>query len=330
MTAIDVRDVEAGPLVDAACAKAMGWKSAMRGDWLFVSSKEWELGVPFAPSSDIAAAWELVEALEGAGIGGNIVRISNGDGDSRDVDVIPRGPVEMSKIVLARVKIDSTSQDAWAFAICRAFLLANGVTELETANIRNTGGCYELNDMLEQHGDHDSVLDRMTASCLNAALEHVDLFVLLDKGRVAFAESEEHREVLLSQGYVPLNIALETHGVDVLESTIRILAGESAESWSRDLLTEVEGDVLEKLLATHDAVLKQRAIETLEAVRLAMYGFVGEVPDLSTDVGRIFLLVMEQHNAALEQAQAEGYKRGQRDTYDELMSDWGLADDEVD
>jgi len=157
MTKIDVREAEAGPALDAACAEAMGWEPPEEmpqgiADATWTLNLTWEIGrltlmdgreyenkdtgetVPVrvmeryfaweSPSGelayelpewshDIKAAWELVEAmlpLRGA----------------------PEPEVEPWWIFTGYLegRLLGPSERV-ALHICRAFLLARGVTEIE-------------------------------------------------------------------------------------------------------------------------------------------------------------------------------------------------------
>jgi len=79
----------------------------------------WSCGKPIsrAYSSFIAAAIPLFDWLAERGL----VRLSNGDGDSKDCDFSPDGFL-YPDLRCARVSVDT-----WARAICLAFLVANGI-----------------------------------------------------------------------------------------------------------------------------------------------------------------------------------------------------------
>jgi hypothetical protein len=121
MMKIDVREAEAGPHVDAACAEVMEWRRGaavdMRGEYLWDlwwrpahqvghtwSVAEWK------PSRNIAPAWELVEAM-----------LEQDD--------------QQAWLVFAELLYEHTRvlvpEYLAALRIARAFLLANGVHHIE-------------------------------------------------------------------------------------------------------------------------------------------------------------------------------------------------------
>ena len=65
-------------------------------------------------------------------------------------------------------------------------------------------------------------------------------------------------------------------------------------------------DEFKEAQADFDVALEARTIEILNAVENTMDGFVGDVPDLETGIGKAFLSVMEKQDAALEQAERAG------------------------
>ena len=144
MTKIDVREMEAGPELDAACARAMGlcphiWEiyeppeeycdecGAMLSGWVdedrpekrckICGKRVWGLrySVNEVPdckhySRDIAAAWELVEAIL--------------DQDDQQKWLV------FADLLYGHTPILAPEYLA-ALRICQAFLLASGVTEIE-------------------------------------------------------------------------------------------------------------------------------------------------------------------------------------------------------
>lgn len=78
-------------------------------------------------STDISAAWEVVELLDKHGI----VRISNGDGDSRDCAFMPYIPAPYGEYSFASVSIEGGS---FPEAICRAALIATLDKTMEDSN----------------------------------------------------------------------------------------------------------------------------------------------------------------------------------------------------
>lgn len=132
---MDIDKLEAGRELDALVAeKVMGWRNcSVSEDSIADKNGEWHkmyikygIGEPpdldqscwytqkFIPlfSNNITAVWEVVEKLSEH----CIVRISNGDGDSRDCDILP--------FVIDTYNLGHASADAWALAICRAALKA--------------------------------------------------------------------------------------------------------------------------------------------------------------------------------------------------------------
>ena len=122
---IDVRECEAGPVVDAACAEALGFVELPQGDygseWLHVETGAMPMGLP-KYSTEIAPAWELVEAM---GEKWFVVQVEMVRGSHCSCIVFDWS-------IEAR---DGNVAEGYAntmpLAICRAFLLAHGVTELE-------------------------------------------------------------------------------------------------------------------------------------------------------------------------------------------------------
>jgi len=124
MTKIDVREAEAGPELDAACAEAMGWERST-GGWLWRAN---ESGThvrsicDWGPSTDIEGAWELVEAMRHAAWDIS-VRAVVAMPDECSVYKDDEHGVEIEVLAIA---------DTAPLAICRAFLLASGIEEIET------------------------------------------------------------------------------------------------------------------------------------------------------------------------------------------------------
>jgi len=174
MNKISVEQAYSSPSLDAACAKALGWKVA----WLRCRPSYDHLGFevnvksqgrPYECSSDVMLpcyvfhcmcpprpgditvnghsiycyrvvpewssriehAWELIHVLETAGQGENIIRITNGDGDSRDIDFIPR----TRSLQSISYTMHGNHRYDWPIAICRAFLLAHSITEIEIPEV---------------------------------------------------------------------------------------------------------------------------------------------------------------------------------------------------
>ena len=124
MTTIDVREAPAGKAIDEACAAAKGyieWEdvigNTVHAEWPqardFVTAKIWR------PSTDIAVAWELVEEMEANGWVTEVNNFSIG----WDCQVFYHWPITPATgYVVAHTA---------PLAICRAFLLAHGITDLE-------------------------------------------------------------------------------------------------------------------------------------------------------------------------------------------------------
>ena len=114
---LNIDELEAGRELDVLIAKTvMGyWQYGIRNllppgfvgsNWSAVARR----GAP-PYSTEIGAAWKVVEKLSEH----CIVRISNGDGDSRDCDILPfsaDGPYTPAHV----------SAETWELAICRAAL----------------------------------------------------------------------------------------------------------------------------------------------------------------------------------------------------------------
>jgi len=146
MTTIDVREAEAGPALDAACAEAMGWEftnndlaigafaagSLDGGVWFYtdagnvaVASREWN--DYWWPSKNITAAWVLQQHVDPARFCNALVEVVMWDrGLPDDFNVCEPGT--------DWVLVD---EDVWALVTAtahqraRAFLLANDVKTLE-------------------------------------------------------------------------------------------------------------------------------------------------------------------------------------------------------
>ena len=106
--------MKAGRELDALIAeKVMGF------DKEFVVSRV--DGLPYAEvphySTQIQDAWLVVEKLHNDSVG--IIRVSNGDGDSYDCDILPYLPKEMEGCSHAHITAES-----WPLAICLAALKA--------------------------------------------------------------------------------------------------------------------------------------------------------------------------------------------------------------
>ena len=101
-------DMPAGLELDALVAeRVMGYVSTLLG---YTYGYKLVDVPPF--SADIASAWKVVENIHARGL---IIRVSNGDGDSFDCDILgTEGHV---------------SAETWPLAICRAALKAMEVFE---------------------------------------------------------------------------------------------------------------------------------------------------------------------------------------------------------
>lgn len=118
---VPVDEYPAGPEMDAACAEAMGWEPeySHRGPfngWYrpghrWISWEDWE------PSTRIECAWELVESIRSE------VRA---DSDSWDEFVTDLN-------IQHNYKVSSLLRELSVIDICRAFLKAKGITEIEVA-----------------------------------------------------------------------------------------------------------------------------------------------------------------------------------------------------
>lgn len=111
MTRDEILNMEAGREMDCAVDE-------------FIFGNEWTHIAPGVPwddiptySTDIAAAWQVVEKLE-RDYPHSIIRVSNGDSDSCDCDILGYG-----KLGVAHISIDGGLENA-PLAICRAALLA--------------------------------------------------------------------------------------------------------------------------------------------------------------------------------------------------------------
>lgn len=122
---MNVREAKAGHELDAACAEALGmefdilksWKhKGQRGTWVYCTS----FGV-YDPSIDIAVAWELVEAMREADI----------DFSLNCMDFFDYRWQASYSITGAWHTVEA---DTAPLAICRTFLLANGITEVNNEN----------------------------------------------------------------------------------------------------------------------------------------------------------------------------------------------------
>jgi hypothetical protein len=141
MAKIDVREAEAGPALDAACAEAMGWEfteshltigahaiEGVEGTVWFYTNKGNVRAVGYdwrgewRPSTDWGHAGELVEAIQREPVWGKFVDFV-GYLDSLCGSVRDSG----------RETPLATWRNVDALAICRAFLLASGVTEIEAS-----------------------------------------------------------------------------------------------------------------------------------------------------------------------------------------------------
>ena len=140
MTMIDVRECEAGPAVDAACAREMGWIKCRAVEWrghiwrhecYSPTNKRWDRLRPY--SSYIAAARELVEAMRDDG---------SLEDDATEIQrKFINALVDLLGVDNSLLYYDAcewlTYRALWVMvsveplAICRAFLLASGVTEIE-------------------------------------------------------------------------------------------------------------------------------------------------------------------------------------------------------
>jgi hypothetical protein len=145
---VDVREAPAGPEMDAACAEAMGWRiveidvpliiSNMRaepGDRLWLSPAGdmfWPSNLP-CWSLYIAATRELVEAMDNGGT----VYDDATEMQREFIDALIRLLGIDSHLLYWNGEDWFTFRGLWTLVsagplnICRAFLLAHGVTELE-------------------------------------------------------------------------------------------------------------------------------------------------------------------------------------------------------
>jgi hypothetical protein len=111
----EILNMSAGREMDALIAEwVIGGDVYLGADYYF-SSPYNRGGHRYIPhySTDIAAAWEVAEWLFKRGL----TRITNGDGDSCDVDHVPLGLVPVTRFA-------DVSAETFPLAICRAALLA--------------------------------------------------------------------------------------------------------------------------------------------------------------------------------------------------------------
>jgi len=124
-----IDDMKAGRELDALVAeKVMGWELHYPYAHDVENNVNYDLADTkiafvkrFNPSTDIAAAWQVVEKMHLADPMA-IIHISNGDGDSMDIDIIPGGV--MSPLKLAHSKIENGTFEDFPLAICLAALKA--------------------------------------------------------------------------------------------------------------------------------------------------------------------------------------------------------------
>ena len=115
--------MKAGRELDALIAeKVLGLSGVRDGkSWLYgdnwTHNKEGVLCLVPHYSTQIADAWLVVEKLHNDSVG--IIRVSNGDGDSYDCDILPYLPKEMDGCSHAHITAES-----WPLAICLAALKA--------------------------------------------------------------------------------------------------------------------------------------------------------------------------------------------------------------
>lgn len=83
-----------------------------------VAANLWDSSDPRDPSQEIAAAWQVYEWLAEH----TVIRVSNGDGDSCDVDLFPKGQPDSWGLLVAHI-----TAATMPLAICLAALKAVGV-----------------------------------------------------------------------------------------------------------------------------------------------------------------------------------------------------------
>jgi hypothetical protein len=125
MSKIPIDEAPAGPAMDAAVAEALGYEYERGHLGIYVFSKrkpdetseEYEARSLFRPSTDIAAAWRLLENLK----------------DERGLlAMLTEWPKDCWSIALFPAPIENNAMaKGISLAICRAFLKANGIEFVE-------------------------------------------------------------------------------------------------------------------------------------------------------------------------------------------------------
>ena len=162
MGMVDVQVIAAGPAVDAACAEVRGWHIGRWSDetdggmnlydaegnyarmWSFDEDPKWR----WSPSTDVAAAWELVEVMQGQDYivkfwspnREGIAKIAANSWEVAAWKAIDQVTGELYKWRLVEEPEEWTELNYLArastapLAISRLFLLVHGITEIEVAD----------------------------------------------------------------------------------------------------------------------------------------------------------------------------------------------------